>query len=538
MARGKRSTGTLRQPIRNPQSPIERSEKARVRGATERSETAKVRGATERSETAKVRGGNPVLGSAPFFFPPTKPMRFHFVGVCGTLMGSVAAALRAQGHHVTGSDDKVYPPMSDFLAARGIPIASPFAAANLPDDPAAVVVVGNAMSRGNPEVEAVLARRLAYESLPEVLRRHFLRGKRNFVVTGTHGKTTTSSLLAWMLESAGRAPSFVIGGLPGNFGEGARFTASEFCVLEGDEYDTAFFDKRSKFVHYLPECVVINNLEFDHADIFSSVDEIVLSFRRLVSLVPANGLLVVNGDDANVRAAVSAALTPVLPVGLGVEGEGRITAIAGSPEGTSFRVLGENFFTPLAGEFNVRNCAVAAAAARFAGLPTGEIRTALASFKGVKRRQEERGQAGGVRVIDDFGHHPTAIAETLRGLRARHPGARLVALFEPRSNTTRRGVFQQALPAALAQADAAVLAPVVRLDQIPAHDRLDPARVVADIRAAGREAFYAADTAEVVRRATEFAQPGDVVVVFSNGGFDGVHAKLLAALGERVPVPA
>jgi len=254
-------------------------------------------------------------------------MHFHFLGICGTLMGSVAAALKERGHVVTGSDDGIYPPMSTFLASRGIQIASPFSAANLPTSADAIIIIGNAMSRGNPEVEEVLNRKLAYISLPEALRTHFLGGKRNLVVTGTHGKTTTSSLLAWMLESAGKNPTYLIGGLPANLGQGARFTDSEFCVLEGDEYDTAFFDKRSKFVHYLPECVIINNLEFDHADIYHNVDEIILSFSRLVNIVPQNGLIAVNSDDANVAHAIARSPAPLLPVGLKAEGEGRICEI-------------------------------------------------------------------------------------------------------------------------------------------------------------------------------------------------------------------
>ena len=455
-------------------------------------------------------------------------MNFHFLGICGTLMGSVAAALKERGHVVTGSDAGMYPPMSDFLAARGIAIQAPFSPANLPPS-ADMIIIGNAMSRGNPEVEEVLNRRLPYISLPEALRTHFLGGKRNFVVTGTHGKTTTSALLAWMFESAGRNPSYLIGGIPANLGQGARFTDSEMCVIEGDEYDTAFFDKRSKFVHYLPECVIINNLEFDHADIFRDLDEIILSFTRLVNIVPKNGLILVNADDRNVARAVAKSPAPLLPVGLTAAGEGRIHEITYAEGETSFHVFGQRFAMELGGEFNVRNAAMAIGAARFAGLTGDEIQAALTSFAGVKRRQEMRGEENGIAVMDDFGHHPTAIAETLAGLRRRRSTGRIWAIFEPRSNTTRRKIFQQSLPAAFAQADGVILAQVARLDQLPEADRLDPERVIADIAATGRPAFYEADTAAIVQRAHSLARPGDLVVVFSNGGFDGIHAKLLDA---------
>ena len=455
-------------------------------------------------------------------------MHFHFLGIGGTLMGSVAAALQERGHVVTGSDVGVYPPMSTFLAARGIAIRSPFSPENLPPT-ADMIIIGNAMTRGNPEVEEVLNRKLPYISLPEALRTHFLGGKRNFVVTGTHGKTTTSALLAWMLESAGRNPNYLIGGIPANLGQGARFTDSDLCVLEGDEYDTAFFDKRSKFVHYLPECVIINNLEFDHADIFRDVDEIILSFTRLVNIVPKNGLILVNADDPNVARAVAKSPAPLLPVGLSATGDGQIQDIMYGESQTSFRVFGERFTMPLGGEFNVRNAAMAIGAARFAGLTSEQIRGALASFSGVKRRQEMRGEVNGIAVMDDFGHHPTAIAETLAGLRRQRPAGRIWAIFEPRSNTTRRNVFQQALPAAFARADGVILAQVARLDQLPEADRLNPEQVIADIAATGRPAYYEADTAAIVRRAHSLARPGDLVVVFSNGGFDGIHAKLLDA---------
>jgi len=383
--------------------------------------------------------------------------KFHFTGICGTAMGAVAAAMQQRGFTVTGSDAGVYPPMSDFLSARGIALSEGYREENIPAD-AEVVVIGNAISRGNPEAEAALDRKLLYQSLPEVMKEHFLRGKRNLVVTGTHGKTTTSSMLAWLLLHAGRDPGFMIGGLPKNLGCGARFTASEFNVLEGDEYDTAFFDKRSKFLHYLPECVVVNNIEFDHADIYNSLDEIKLTFRRLLNIVPRAGRAYVNGDDPSCVEVAANAPCPVTTVGLGADCALRIDNLCYAPDRSSFTLGGAAYSVRMTGEFNVRNAAMAAAAAGFAGLTDAEIRAGLEAFEGVARRQELRGEANGIKVIDDFAHHPTAIAHAVGSLRQAYPGARLWVLFEPRSNTTRRAVFQRELAEALATADFALVA--------------------------------------------------------------------------------
>lgn len=455
--------------------------------------------------------------------------KFHFTGICGTAMGAVAAAMKQRGFTVTGSDAGVYPPMSDFLLAQGISPLEGYRGENIPAD-AEVVVIGNVISRGNPEAEATLDRKLLYQSLPEVMKEFFLRGKRNLVVTGTHGKTTTSAMLAWLLLRAGREPGFMIGGLPKNFGCGARFTASEFNVLEGDEYDTAFFDKRSKFLHYLPECVVVNNIEFDHADIYDSLDAIKLSFRRLLNIVPRNGRALINGDDPNCLDVAANAPCPVISVGLGADCALRIGDLAYRPERSSFTLDGVPYSVRMTGEFNVRNAAMAAAAAAFAGLDETEIRAGLETFEGVARRQELRGEANGIKVIDDFAHHPTAIAQTVSGLRQAYPDARLWVLFEPRSNTTRRAVFQKELAEALASADFAFVAAMRDLHKIPENDRLDPVRLVADIKLNGGTGFYVQEVDEIVGRIVEGAVPGDVIAVLSNGGFGGIHQKLLKAL--------
>jgi len=459
----------------------------------------------------------------------TEKTHFHFTGICGTAMGAVAAAMKRRGFTITGSDAGIYPPMSDFLAAEGIEIAGGFDAANIPPG-ADVVVIGNAISRGNPEAEAVLDRRLLYQSLPEILKEHFLRGKRNLVVSGTHGKTTTSSMLAWILRHAGRDPGFLIGGLPKNLGCGAHFTESEFNVLEGDEYDTAFFDKRSKFLHYLPECVVINNIEFDHADIYNSLDEILLTFRRLLNIVPRAGVAFINGDDPNCLDVATNAPCPVTTVGFAETCGVRIEILATHPEGSEFSINGVSFTVPMTGEFNIRNAAMAACAARFAGLSDDEIRTALAAFGGIARRQELKGEVNGIKVIDDFAHHPTAIRLAVQSLRQSYPASRLWVLFEPRSNTTRRAVFQKELAEALALADFAVVSAIPDLHKIPENDRLNPEKLSADIATLGGRAWYLDNIDVIIETVKANAEPGDVIAVLSNGGFGGIHAMLLQAL--------
>src|SRR4051812_21139080 len=394
----------------------------------------------------------------------------HFLGICGTAMGAVAAAMREQGYTVTGSDDNVYPPMSTFLEEKGIVLTRGYREENLPAG-ADLIVVGNAISRGNPELEAVLNRKLYYLSLPETLKQFFLRGKHNLVVTGTHGKTTTTSMLTWILKEAGLNPAFMIGGIARNLGRGSSLHDSKYFVIEGDEYDTAFFDKRSKFIHYLPELLIVNNIEFDHADIFRDLDEIKLSFKRLLNIVPQNGMVLLNGDDRNCVEVAKDCLAQMIEVGFSKNCAQRIRDLSCSQNGCAFKLGEVEFEVPMVGEFNVRNAAMAASAARFYRIPDATIQDALKSFSGIARRQEVRGEANGIKVIDDFGHHPTAIAQTLKALRHRYPGQRLWAIFEPRSNTTRRAVFQNSLPDALSVADGVFISQVARLDQLPESDR-------------------------------------------------------------------
>lgn len=446
-------------------------------------------------------------------------------------MASVAAALKERGIAVSGSDQGIYPPMSNFLEERGIE-ARPFDEANLAHKPN-LVVIGNAISRGNPEAEYVLEHNLAYCSLPELLRHRFLRGKRSLVVSGTHGKTTAASLLAWLLEYNGLNPSFLIGGIPNNLGQGARFTDSDWFVIEGDEYDTAFFDKRSKFVHYLPEAVVINNLEFDHADIFGSLAEIQTSFRHLINIVPRNGLLLANADDANLLPLLGIDHCPVRRFGLGDNSDDLASGLAFSESGSEFQLGDTTFRIPMIGELNVRNALAALLLARYTGLNDEQVQSGFDTFKGIQRRLEIRGETDGVIVIDDFAHHPTAIRETLKALGQRYPGRRVWAIFEPRSNTTRRNHFQSELAEALSLAKRVVVAEIARLEQVPEGERLDPARLMEDIRTAGTKADYLPTSDEIVTHVTVQAEPGDILCVLSNGGFGNIHQKLLAALAER-----
>jgi UDP-N-acetylmuramate: L-alanyl-gamma-D-glutamyl-meso-diaminopimelate ligase len=365
------------------------------------------------------------------------------------------------------------------------------------------------MKRGNPEIERVLDERLRYCSLPELVRERFLPGKHSIVVAGTHGKTTTTSLLAWALESAGLQPGFLIGGIPNNFPDGgARVGLGPFFVVEGDEYDTAFFDKRSKFVHYRPDTVILNNIEFDHADIFPDLAAVKRAFHQLVAIVPRRGRIIANGDDANVREVVAGAPCPV-----------------------EFFTFSQYRF-PMPGAHNQRNAAAVAACAEKLGLSHDQIQRAFDTFAGVKRRMEVRGEAAGVTVLDDFAHHPTAITETIRAIREKYPQRRVWALFEPRSNTTRRNVFQRELAEALALADGVFVARVDRLQELPESERLNPDQIVAELRARGKPAAYAAGADEIVAELTPQLRRGDVVGVFSNGGFGGIHDKLLARLGQ------
>ena len=419
--------------------------------------------------------------------------------------------------------------MSTFLADKKIEVISGYAEQNLSGKPD-LVVIGNAISRGNPEAEWVLDHKLRYCSLPELLKEFFIRGKRSLVVSGTHGKTTTTSLLTWVFEHNGLNPSYLIGGIPTNLGAGARFTESEWFIIEGDEYDTAFFDKRSKFVHYLPEVAIVNNLEYDHADIFENLQAIKTSFKHFIRLVPRNGLLLGNGDDANLADLLNVTHCPVKRFGLGENNAVQAFNIRYGPSATEFEIPSFKFHTNLVGELNVRNALAVIACAKHCGLKNHQIQAAFETFKGIKRRMEVRGIAGGVTVLDDFGHHPTAIRETLRALRIKYPQQKVWAIFEPRTNTTRRNVFQTELASAFDDADSVVLSQIARLELLAPSERLDPEQLMKDLKSAGKSAAYLPDVDSIVAHVAKNAQGGEVVCVFSNGGFGGIHNKLLQSL--------
>jgi UDP-N-acetylmuramate: L-alanyl-gamma-D-glutamyl-meso-diaminopimelate ligase len=456
----------------------------------------------------------------------------HFTGIGGTAMASAAAAMQDKGFQVTGSDQNVYEPMASFLAGKKIAVINGYDERNLAYQPD-LVVIGNAISRGNPEAEYALDHKLRYCSLPELLREFFIRGKRSIVVSGTHGKTTTTSLLTWVFEHNGLNPSYLIGGIPNNFSAGARFTDSEWFIIEGDEYDTAFFDKRSKFIHYQPEVAIINNLEYDHADIFENLDAVKKTFSHFIRLVPRNGLLLGNGDDANLKELLNVTHCPVKKFGLGGDYAVYAFNLRYGPTATEFEIPSFKFHLNLVGELNVRNALAVIGAAKHCGLSNKQIQSAFTTFKGIKRRMEVKGIAGGVTVIDDFGHHPTAIRETLRALRLRYAKEKIWAVFEPRSNTTRRNVFQSELAESFAEADAVIVAQVARLEQLAAGERLDPQKLMHDIGATGKPTEYLPDADAIVAHLAKSVQGGDVVVVFSNGGFGGIHGKLLQRLARR-----
>lgn len=497
---------------------------------------------------------------------PTAPYHYHLIGIGGTAMASLAGLLKTAGHTVTGSDENVYPPMSDQLREMGIPYVEGYRPENLEPRPD-VVVVGNAISRGNPELEAVLNRKIPYTSAAATVKHEFLRGRHSLAVAGTHGKTTTTSLLAWLLESAGLHPSFLIGGIAENFGTSFRLTDSELFVVEADEYDTAYFDKGPKMWHYLPDTAVVTNIEFDHADIYRDEEAYRFAFARFINLIPGNGTLVAGWDSPIVRELAAKSFAPVESfgveqIGKREKGEGKRKQLApANPQsalrnpqsehprwtaadiefgagGTRFTVLhdGEEWGrveTPLAGAFNVRNGLAAIAAAEAVGADRAGVREGLRTFRGVRRRMEVRGEVGGVTVIDDFAHHPTAVRETIDAARQRYTGRPVVAIFEPRSYTAQRREFQAAYQRAFGGADTVILAGLARPGRYTRETALDPEAMVEGWRREGKDAHYILSPDDIVRHLAPRLGGGEVVLVMSNGGFGGIHTKLLEALENK-----
>jgi UDP-N-acetylmuramate: L-alanyl-gamma-D-glutamyl-meso-diaminopimelate ligase len=464
----------------------------------------------------------------------------HLIGICGTAMASLAGMLRERGFRVTGSDAAAYPPMSTFLESLGIPVAQPFAEANLDPRPD-LVVVGNALSRGNVELERLLDERIPFCSLPQILHDEFLVGKEVLVVAGTHGKTTTTSMLAWIFESAGLEPSFLIGGIAENFGSSFGLGAGKHFILEGDEYDTAFFDKGPKFLHYFPDSLILTSVEFDHADIYKDLDAVETAFKRLVNLVPRRGRIVGFDSGASMERCLARAFCPVESYGTSDRATWRISDLKMEAARTTWSVfhnakLWASFEFALGGEYNVWNASAAAALAANCGISKQAIAKALASFRSVKRRLEVKAEVHGITIIDDFAHHPTAIEQTIRALRTRYQGRRLWIVLEPRSNTMRRNVLQHALARSLALADQVIVAAIFKCEAIPEAERLDLTRVVTEIKNTGKQARILPNADAIVEAIAPELRSGDVVAILSNGGFGGIYEKLpehVRALGAK-----
>ena len=466
-------------------------------------------------------------------------MHYHLIGICGTAMASLAGMLQARGHLVTGSDQNVYPPMSTMLESLGIKVMQGYKSEHLSDTPDCVVV-GNAIPRGNPEVEEALNRKLLYRSQAEIVKEEFIRGRHSLAVAGTHGKTTTTSIASWVMDQAGLNPTFLIGGVAQNFGTSFRVTDSDYFIIEADEYDTAYFDKGPKFMHYLPELAIVNNIEFDHADIYPDLNAVKLAFRRFMNLVPANGKLIAGWDSPNVRAVVESMgkrlFTTVETFGTTPEAKWQIREPRFGAGLSEFKVFREGelwgeFRTPLLGEFNLLNCLAVIVAADAWNVTKERISEALETFKNVKRRAEVRGEKRGITIIDDFAHHPTAVRETLRALRARYEGRRLVAVFEPRSWSSRLSVFQKDYADAFTAADYVVIASVFDSQKVTEKGRaLNTVELIEDISRQGKPAFAFGDAEQILSHLTPELREGDVVAIMSNGGFGGIHEKILAVL--------
>ena len=470
------------------------------------------------------------------------PRHIHLTGICGTAMASLAGLLQLQGHRITGSDKAAYPPMSDLLSSLGIPVLEPYAEANL--DPAPdLVVIGNALSRGNPEIEHILDKRIPFTSMAGFLRDEFLTGRETLVVAGTHGKTTTTSMLAWIYQTAAREnpslePSFLIGGVAENFGSSFQLRPTRTFIVEGDEYDTAFFDKGPKFLHYFPDALILTHVEFDHADIYADLEAVKTAFKRLVNLVPRRGIIVAYDGSANVSECVARAFCPVQRYGFTAEADWQIRNLRHQDGLTRWEVwhhgeLWSELAMRLAGEHNALNATAAAALAAGQSIGPAAIQQAIASFKSVKRRLEVRAQIDGITIIDDFAHHPTAIRETLRALRSVYPNGRLWAVLEPRSNTLRRKVLEADLIESLRLADRVILAGVYQQQRIPDAERLHPEDVVKTLNATGTPAALQPDADAIVDALIPQLESGDVVAILSNGGFDGIYEKLPTRLRSR-----
>ena len=465
---------------------------------------------------------------------PEKLSHIHLMGVCGTGMASLAGMLKEQGYDVTGSDANVYPPMSLLLESLKIPVFEGYGPGNLGPE-IDLVIVGNVITRMNPEAIELSRLGLPYLSFPQAIRQFAIGDKESIVISGTHGKTTTSSLIAWILETAGMDPGFMIGGIPANFETNFKLGKGRYFVIEGDEYDSAFFDKGPKFLHYNPLYTILTSIEFDHADIYRDLDHVIESFRRLMDLMPAEGRLIANGDDETICREISRSRCQVETYGFGRGNHWRIADMDDSEKFTKVRVLhggdlSTAFETPLFGRHNISNCLSAVALAHVLGVPYDDLSRALKTFKGVKRRQEILGEKRGVTVMDDFAHHPTAVRETINAVKQKYPRRRLVVVFEPRSNSSRRNIFQAKYAASFDNGDVMVIREPPMLEKIPMAERFSAEQLVSDLGKKGLEAHCFSDTDSLLTYLLSEVKAGDMVLIMSNGGFDNLHQRLLDAL--------
>ncbi len=465
---------------------------------------------------------------------PPDVRHIHLMGICGTGMASLAGMLKHLGYAVTGSDENVYPPMSDFLKDLGIPVMKGYSQKNLESGPD-LVIVGNVITRYNLEALQLSRLKIPYISMPQALRQFAMEGKRSIVVSGTHGKTTTSSIVSWILEKAGMEPGFMIGGIPGNFGRNFKLGKGPFFVVEGDEYDTAFFDKGSKFLHYAPWVAIITSIEFDHADIFRDFEEVKKAFRRFIGIIPPEGLLIANGDDPVVIAESKRARCPVVTYGLKGRADWRAVDISIREGMTRVGFLKQekeyaSLTTAIYGEHNVSNLLSAVALSEYLGITPSILHEALEGFKGVKRRQEIRGEKNGILVLDDFAHHPTAVEKTIGAVKERYGDRRLIAVFEPRSNSSRRNVFQERYASSFDKADLIFIPEPPMMEKISPKERFSSQGLVESLRERGLKASYCRDSGHLLEEILRLSGTGDVILIMSNGSFDNLHERLLKRL--------
>jgi UDP-N-acetylmuramate: L-alanyl-gamma-D-glutamyl-meso-diaminopimelate ligase len=467
---------------------------------------------------------------------PDTLRHIHLMGICGTGMASLAGMLKEHGYHVTGSDQNVYPPMSLFLESLHIPVCNGYHPDNLHPEPN-LVIVGNVITRKNPEALALASLGLPYLSFPQAIGHFALRDKRSIVISGTHGKTTTSALIAWILETAGMDPGFMIGGIPGNFGKNYKTGTGLYFVIEGDEYDTAFFDKGPKFLHYRPWITILTSIEFDHADIYRDLDHVITSFRRLIALIPQEGLLIADGDDATVRQEISRAQCRTETYGYGVLNQWRAEDLSDKDAVTRLSIHNRGgaipFSTSLYGRHNIANLLAAVVLGRSLDIPWPILEKGARTFLGVKRRQEVIGERNGILVLDDFAHHPTAVRETIQAVKDRYQDRRIIAIFEPRSNSSRRNIFQQQYALSFDAADRVFIPEPPLLEGIPVDERFSSRQLVSDLNQRGLFASYCVSTNRLLEVMVQEVRQGDVVLIMSNGGFDQLHQRLLTALDQR-----